>query len=127
MTHFVEMKVLMLKKIILLEDNDDLLEVLKLFLDFEGYDTYVMKSNFILDNLDILDFKPDLIICDMDVKGVSESLNKMIIKTHGIPVVLLMSWLTPEPWHPNLGTYQAFIPKPFNLEQLKEVITKLTK
>ncbi len=59
-----------MKSILLIEDNADILENLSEYLELEGY--HIFSTNNGAKGIELaLEFKPDLIICDMPRSGIN--------------------------------------------------------
>lgn len=113
-------------KVLIVDDDPDILEVLQLTLQMEGFET---KTNAHGDQLfhEVDVFKPDVIILDILLSGSDGRVLcrklKSGIKTKQIPVILISA-------HPKLkesiseSGADDFIPKPFDIEDL---ITRVEK
>ena len=116
----------MRKRILVVEDNPDILEFLELFLDECGYKVYSAESGeFIFQQIDEL--HPDLILLDMMLPGISgmdicHDLKNTQTTKH-IPVIAMSA-------HPKVNATikdvcaDEFIAKPFDLDNLTETIEK---
>jgi CheY-like chemotaxis protein len=108
------------KKILLLDDNQDIMEMMKEAMLSEGYDVEGMTSttNIICT---VLSYRPDLVLMDYLLTGINGGEFCHQIKTHPetshIPVVMVSAY--PRVLQ-SLGNYgsDAFIAKPFSLEEL---------
>lgn len=80
-----------MKKIIIVEDDRNLLNELKEFLEKRNYEV-VGVNNFLLADQIILDNKPDLVILDINLPGISGfDICRSIKEKSNIPVLMLTS------------------------------------
>ena len=80
-----------MKKIIIVEDDRNLLNELKEFLEKRNYDVSGI-NNFLLADQIILDNKPDLVILDINLPGISGfDICRAIKEKSNIPVLMLTS------------------------------------
>ncbi len=114
----------MLKKILIFDDDEAVLEVLREVLEYANFE---VKTATVCDNVfkDIEDFKPDLILMDYILKGINGGeichQIKSNSKTSALPVILISAY--PRVLL-SLGDYgsDTFISKPFDLSDLLEKI-----
>lgn len=120
----------MAKKILLVEDNQDILNILKDLLELEGYEvTGLNYTDSIIES--IAQFAPDLVMLDFLLERINGGELCHEIKTtketSAIPVIMLSAY--PRVLD-SLGNYgsDAFIAKPFDiaevLKTVKECIEK---
>ena len=117
-----------MKRILVVDDDDDVLETIQLILEIGGYDIEPLNNaELVFDS--IHDFKPDLILLDVVLGKIDGGLICTQVKSHSdtkhIPV-LMMSGLY------NLKEVQDlecapddFMSKPFKMDVLLEKIEKL--
>ena len=110
----------MAKKILILDDNEDILEMMKIALEDEGHEVECMvNTNDIYKT--ISHTKPDLLIVDYILPGINGGelchQVKTNPKTEHIPVIMVSGH---QRVLQSLGTYGAdvFIAKPFSLEDI---------
>ena len=110
----------MAKKILILDDNEDILEMIKIALEDEGHEVECMiNTNDIYKT--ISHTKPDLLIVDYILPGINGGelchQVKNNPKTEHIPVIMVSGH---QRVLQSLGTYGAdvFIAKPFSLEDI---------
>lgn len=115
-----------MKKVLIIDDDPDILEVLQLTLQMEGFET---KTNPHGEELfkEVKTFKPDIILLDILLSGSDGRMLckklKEDISTKKIPVILISAY-------PNAGSTireagaNDFIPKPFDIDDL---VTKVEK
>ncbi len=119
----------MSKRILILDDNQDILEIVHETLEYEQFD---VKSTG--DGLEVMamveDFAPDLIILDYRVSGINGGELCKQIKDHPkfghIPVIIFSAYVN----HPaDLFAYgcDAIINKPFDLTELVEKVNSFIK
>jgi len=114
----------MQKKIVLVDDNKEILETLSLLLEYEGYQTFLACSGEeLLKKLS--DNRPDLILLDYSLPGenggeIAGRLRKNIIFKH-IPIILISA-------HENIKelaralSVDSYIAKPFLMEDLLQKV-----
>lgn len=115
-----------MKRILFIDDDEDLLAAMKIFLRQQGYETAVTTS--CREGLEILrSFQPDLILMDINVGSDDGRLVCRQIKEQAdfehIPVILISANDTA------LRTYRDyradnFIHKPFDLSDLSKTLSK---
>jgi DNA-binding response OmpR family regulator len=115
------------KKILVVDDDNDILEVLTEALIFEGYEVKGLPQT---DNIfpEIIQYQPDLVILDYLLNGVNggELCHQIKINRHTtkLPVIIMSA-------HPrvlqSLGNYgcNQFIAKPFDLTHIISSIQQL--
>jgi len=119
-----------LKRILVVDDDPDILEVFQLALEAEHYQVYPLLSpRYIFKT--IKEFNPDLIILDimlngMDGRAVFKEL-KLNAETENIPVIMASarydeSYVTSQKLHP-----EEYLEKPFNITDLLQKVNKLTE
>ncbi|MFD2148508.1 response regulator [Mucilaginibacter antarcticus] len=115
------------KRVLIVDDDNDILDVMKEALSYEGYEVRAITgTNDIFP--DIIQRRPDLILMDYLLAGINGGELCHQIKnnssTQAIPVIIMSA-------HPrvinSLGTYgcDAFIAKPFDLDDVTENIHRL--
>jgi CheY-like chemotaxis protein len=117
----------MSKRILILDDDSDILEILSLVLSEIGYEIKIAEhGNNVFD--DIADFEPDLILMDvllgdMDGRIICEQIKTNPSTSH-LPVILISGThnLTQSLHLP--GAPNDFLAKPFNTEHL---LTKIAQ
>jgi DNA-binding response OmpR family regulator len=113
-------------KILIIDDDADLLELLQDFLQSSGFEVKTYKSSVGTFET-ITQYQPDLIILDYLLDGINggELCHEVKTTTH-IPVILYSAYSRVLL---SLGTYgcDQFIPKPFDLDFLLESVRRLTK
>ena len=120
----------MKKKILIVEDNNDSLEIMNLFITSMGHQAIKAKNSN-----EAITFaeaeRPDLIFMDMqlpDVDGVkTTAMLKRNPKTSHIPVVALTAWMS-APWEERASKVgiTTYLIKPISLQMLKETIKEYT-
>jgi DNA-binding response OmpR family regulator len=112
------------KKILVVDDDEAVLEMLEAVLDYSGFGVKGCKAaDTIFD--DIEDYKPDLILIDYILNGINGGeichQIKTNSKTQNLPVVLISAY--PRVLQ-SLGSYgcDTFIAKPFDITYLVDNI-----
>lgn len=119
----------MKKHILIIDDDQDLLDILKAHLTESGYEVTVFQEvNDIITSVDM--YKPDIVILDYLLQGINGGdLCCQIRRNQGtshIPVILMSAHFRVLL---SLGTYDCheFIEKPFDLNHLSERIDHYLK
>ena len=112
-----------MKKILVIDDDMNILDVINLILTGEGYDVKTLTSG--RDMKAIKSFMPDVILLDVLLSGEDGRMLAQKLKNDSkmkeIPIIMISA-------HPTAGknytAYQAdgFLPKPFNIEYLLDTI-----
>ncbi|MBW4888104.1 response regulator [Mucilaginibacter sp. HMF5004] len=116
-----------LKKILILDDNEDILEMVKEAMLSEGYDAEsISATNDIIQS--VKEYGPDLVLIDYLLPGINGGELCHHIKTNPetahIPVVMLSAYPRVLASLGNYGS-DAFIAKPFSLEELTGTVKGL--
>jgi DNA-binding response OmpR family regulator len=110
-----------IRKILVVDDDTDILELLKYFFTLKGFDTKVSTSCD--EGLSTFySFSPDVVLLDINVGAADGRIMCRTIKTHAdyqhIPVILISANAD------NLATYSEYgaddrVEKPFSLDHLQ--------
>lgn len=115
------------KKILIIEDDKDISKVLEVVLSLNNFDvTGLNRTDDIIESIN--KYKPDLILTDYLLSGMNggkicQSV-KSNEKTCHIPVVLISAYHDLAVSLGNFG-FDAFIPKPFDINKLVKTINDL--
>ena len=118
---------IMSKKILILDDDTDILEILSLILVDSGYEVRTLScGNTVFDN--IKEFHPDLVLmdvmlADMDGRAICKDIKQNDL-TCLVPVILISGTHDLAESLHSPGGPNDFIAKPFNITQLLERIEK---
>lgn len=115
------------KKILIIEDDRDILKVLETVLSFNSFK--VMGINRTDDIIETINkYKPDLILTDYLLSGMNGGKICQLIKSNPetchLPVILISAYQELAISLGNFG-FDAFIPKPFDINHLVKTINKL--
>jgi len=118
----------MLKRILVLDDNQDILEVVNEVLSYENFDVHTTcTSNNILQVAH--DYHPDLVILDYLLNdGNGGEICKQFkadSRLSHIPVIIFSAYINRDVDYPSLGC-EAVIAKPFDLNELVDKVNHLT-
>ncbi len=108
-------------KILIVDDSQDLLEALKIFLEHKLYEVCAVISKESLEN-ELKNFKPDIIILDIYIKGMGDGREvcrtiKSAEETQKIPIILMSAdYKALENYVDCLA--DAILEKPFHLSEL---------
>ncbi|GAA4327247.1 hypothetical protein GCM10023149_30560 [Mucilaginibacter gynuensis] len=113
------------KKILIIEDDNDILDTISAILDIANFE--VAGTNGTNDIFELTRLhQPDLILTDYMLPGLTGGQICKMIKSHqetaNIPVVLMSAYNKQAIAIGNFN-YDAFIKKPFNIDYLVSVIT----
>jgi DNA-binding response OmpR family regulator len=117
----------MLKRILILDDNQDILEIVHETLEYEQFDVKSTSEGTNVMPL-IEEFEPDLVILDYRVTGTNGGELCRQIKSHPkfgeIPVIIFSAYISRQA---DLFAYgcDAIINKPFDLTELVEKVNSL--
>ncbi len=119
----------MSKKILILDDDVDVLEMLKEVLLYEKFEVCIVSDLASFFKAFEEDFQPDLVLIDYLLKGVNGGEVCYQLKTNastaGIPVILMSAY--PQIFR-SLGDYgcDEFISKPFDLDEFIGIVRSYT-
>ena len=116
-----------MKKILVVDDDTDMLFLVRTFLEDEGYQTDTLADwRKVYDR--VTDFRPDLVILDVQLPGMDGRLICRNLKqqeeTRHIPIIVYSSQATAGPSAVVYGA-DHFIPKPFLIEYLLKHVRRL--
>ncbi|MGN6180918.1 MAG: response regulator [Mucilaginibacter sp.] len=117
----------MTKNILIVDDQSDILDVLKEALEMEGYNVIALSYTEDIIN-SVKKFNPDLVMLDFLLAGINGGEHCHFLKsnplTSHIPVVMMSGY--PRVLE-SLGNYgaDAFIAKPFGLEEITSTVKSL--
>ncbi len=111
----------MSKKILAVDDDPDIVEVIKIILEDEGYEVSTLTSG--IDVLNIISFiRPDLILLDVMLGGMDGREICKSIKAHSIfkyiPVVMISASHNLQNLLKLPGSPNDFLAKPFDIDHL---------
>jgi DNA-binding response OmpR family regulator len=117
----------MLKRVLVLDDNQDILEIVHEALSYEQFEVKsVSESNLVMPL--VKEFNPDLVILDYRVAGENGGEICMQIKSHpefnDIPVIIFSAYINRDEEILAYGC-DAVINKPFDLVELIEKVNNL--
>jgi DNA-binding response OmpR family regulator len=117
-----------MKKILVVDDDDDVLETIQLILEIGGYDVEPLNdAQLIFERID--DFKPDLILLDVVLGKIDGRFVCSQIKSHGetkkIPVLMMSGLYDLKEVNEMECAPDDFMSKPFKMDLLLEKIEKL--
>ena len=116
-----------MKRILILDDDPDLLEVLKEALETNGYETKTKSCSADLFQM-VDEFKPDLLLLDFLLTNENGGEICVLLKgnktTKHLPIVLLSGYCSLEEMHVIYGC-DSYLAKPFDLGKLLKIIENL--
>lgn len=120
----------MMKKILVVDDDDDVLETIQLILEIGGYDVEPLNdAAFIFER--IADFEPDLILLDVVLGKIDGRVICGQIKSHEdtqhVPILMMSGLYDLKEVEDMDCAPDDFMSKPFKMDILLEKIEKLVK
>jgi len=117
----------MSKKILILDDDADILEIISLLLVDNGYEVRTLSCGDTVFE-DIKDFQPDLILmdvmlADMDGRAICKNIKENHL-TYFLPVILISGTHDLDESLHLPGAPNDFVAKPFDIDYLLEKIEK---
>ena len=119
------MRVMKAKKVLIVDDDSDILDVIRIILEDEGYEVSTLDNGReVLD--EVTNNMPDLILldvmlCGMDGRDICKNL-----KTHAlyklIPIIMISASHNMQGFLNEEGTAEGFISKPFDIDNLIAVV-----
>ncbi|MES2419533.1 MAG: response regulator [Bacteroidota bacterium] len=118
-----------MKKILVVDDDDDVLETIKLILEIGGYEVDALNdATLVFENID--EFNPDLILLDIVLGKIDGRTVCKQIKSHNdtrhIPVLLMSGLYEIKEVQDMECAPDDFMLKPFKMDDLLQKIEKLT-
>ena len=115
--------------ILVVEDSENILEVIKLMFDFQGWQV-TTRDSLVTIVKDVKEIKPDLILMDMLLSGANGcdacAAMKKEADISGIPVMIMSAHPEAHKEAKNAGA-DYFIAKPFEMDSLIEKIKEALK
>jgi DNA-binding response OmpR family regulator len=114
------------RRILIVEDETDLANLLRAFLEDEGYQTATWDTGDCLDL--VKSYRPDLIICDYMLPFYDGRQVLRQVREAGLDLPFIMISAVPRAdrnWQ-EWGV-DAFVPKPFDLDRLLESIDRVSR
>lgn len=117
----------MLKRILVLDDNQDILEMVNEVLSYENYDVHATSNSTGI--LAVAEkFNPDLVILDYRLSNASGGEICRELKSNpqlkDVPVIIFSAYINQNVDFSKYGC-NAVIAKPFDLSELLETVNKL--
>jgi DNA-binding response OmpR family regulator len=117
-----------MKKILVVDDDDDVLETIQLILEIGGYKISPLNNAKLLFD-SINDFKPDLILLDIVLGKIDGKVICSQLKSHSetkdIPLLMMSGLYSLNELEGLQCTPDDFMTKPFKMDVLLEKIEKL--
>jgi len=113
------------KKILILDDDDDILEILSLLLTDNGYETQTLSRGELVFDA-IREFHPDLLLMDVMLAGIDGRVICKHIKhteeTNRLPIILISGTHDLASSLQENGAPNDFVAKPFDMDYLMQKI-----
>ncbi|MGV8878656.1 MAG: response regulator [Sphingobacteriaceae bacterium] len=115
----------MAKKVLIIDDDKDLLEVLSFLISEDGYQVIASTTGEEVENLN--ENRPDLILLDLRLAGTSTSGAEICVKlkanqtTKDVPVILISAETDIKAVASNCGA-DDYIKKPFDIYEVSEKV-----
>ncbi len=118
----------MAKKILVCDDDEGILEIIKIMLGESGYDVKTVNTGKGIEKK-IEEYQPDLILLDLWLAGMDgREIIKVVRRNNslkGIPVVIISALNDTEKISEEIHA-DGFLAKPFDMEQLLQTAKKYT-
>jgi len=115
----------MSRKILAVDDDNDIVDIIKIILEDEGYEVSTLTSGRNVLNV-ISSFRPDLILLDVMLGGMDGREICKAIKSHqlfkNIPVVMISASHNLQNLLKLPGSPNDFLPKPFDIDNLVKTV-----
>ena len=120
-----EMRGNQMRKILAVDDDNDILDVIKIILEDEGYEVATLTNGKnIIDS--ITNIRPDLILLDVMLSGMDGREICKTIKANShfnfIPIIMISASHNLQNYKALPGPPNGFIPKPFDIDNLVTVV-----
>ena len=111
-----------MRKIIVVDDNEDILEIIKLILEGYDYEVVTLADGGLLFN-SIREFKPDLILLDimlgnMDGRELCKAIREND-ETKDIPIIFVSASHSVSDRFMAMGSNVDFLAKPFDINEVR--------
>lgn len=118
-----------MKRILVIDDEPDLVEVLSSILEFEGYEVFAARNGH--EGIQRAEeLQPDLVILDYMMPGLNGAAVGDALRsgdrTHGIKI-LMSSSLSESSVRPRFAGYDAYARKPYDMNETLSVIADLVE
>jgi len=113
------------KRILVVDDDQDILEILGLILEDDGYEVVLSNTGVSVEQVDSLN--PDLVLLDERISGFEKRGNEIcaeirqVYKSNELPVILISAERDVQSLSKICGA-NKFIKKPFDIEDMLHVI-----
>lgn len=119
-----------MKKILILDDNEDILGLIMMILDMEGYNSMGISTGKELMKT-VQEFDPDLVLLDVllgdyDGRALCNELKSNASTAH-IPVVMISASHAALSFPPEYHQPDDFISKPFDIDDLVNRVSSLVQ
>lgn len=117
-----------MKKVLVVDDDRDILEVIQIILEDQGYDVAITQDGNEVEQK-IKDVNPDLILLDIwlagiDGQDIAAKLKKQK-STKDIPIIMISAVNKSDKIAQNAGV-EDFLSKPFDMDELISIVGKHT-
>lgn len=117
-----------MKKILICDDDESIVEVIKIILESENFETATCNSGKGIERK-VMEYNPDLIFLDIWMPGIDgKEVTKILKKnpkTSGIPVIVISALNDTKDVAQEAGA-DGFLSKPFEMEELISTAKKYT-
>ncbi len=116
-----------MKKVLVVDDNRDILDVLNIVLEMEGFDVKCCDDGNLIPEV-VYEFNPDLILLDIMLNGIDGRELCRDLKSTGetshIPIIMISASHTLFAGSDNGCKAEDFIAKPFEITELVSKVEK---
>lgn len=113
--------------ILVVDDEPDILDVVVMMLEFEGFSTRAARDGF--EALEIVEReRPGLVLLDMRMPGMDGWGFARSLKERGIdvPVIVMTAAQNARHWAEEIDA-DAYVEKPFNMDKLLETVARVLR
>jgi len=118
----------MKKRILVIDDDEDILTILSIIFEDEGYEVISLNTGATVEEIQIM--HPDLILLDVRINGFNKTGDQICneIKarnsTKDIPVILVSAEFNVSQLAQESGA-DGYLPKPFNIKELVDQVNQI--
>jgi DNA-binding response OmpR family regulator len=118
----------MTKKILVCDDDEGILDIVKLILENKNYQVKTINSGKGIEKK-VSEYSPDLILLDLWIPGMDGREITRVLKrqpkTKKIPIIIVSALNETEKISKEIGA-DGFLPKPFDINDLIKTVEKYT-
>ena len=116
------------KRILIIDDDEDILEILNIVFQDQGFEVVVSNTGMASEHIDVI--HPDIVLLDVQITGyekrgneICAEIRKLYPQTQ-VPVLLVSAEEDIDELAGNCGA-NGYVKKPFNLREIAETVNSL--